>query len=40
VVLGGGGDGLGVSLAVMVLAGVLLLTLPLAWVVRRGMIDE
>ncbi|MGY2271997.1 MULTISPECIES: MFS transporter [Pseudomonas] len=40
VVFGGVGDALGVSLAVMVLAGVLLVTLPLAWVVRRGMIDE
>lgn len=40
VVFGGVGDALGVSVAVMVLAGVLLLTLPLAWVVRRGMIDE
>jgi len=40
VVFGGVGDALGVSVAVMVLAGVLLVTLPLAWVVRRGMIDE
>ncbi len=36
VVFGGVGDALGVSVAVMVLAGVLLVTLPLAWVVRRG----
>ncbi|KAF1029270.1 MAG: putative sulfoacetate transporter SauU [Pseudomonas sp.] len=37
VVFGGVGDVVGVPLAVMVLAGVLLLTLPLAWVVQRGM---
>ena len=36
VVFGGVGDALGVSVAVMVLAGVLLVTLPLAWVVQRG----
>ncbi|MBM9487871.1 MFS transporter [Pseudomonas sp. ICBG1301] len=36
VVLGGVGDALGVPVAVMVLAGVLLVTLPLAWVVQRG----
>ncbi|ETK14950.1 MFS transporter [Pseudomonas sp. FH1] len=36
VVFGGVGDALGVSVAVMVLAGGLLVTLPLAWVVRRG----
>lgn len=36
VVFGGVGDALGVPVAVMVLAGVLLVTLPLAWVVRRG----
>lgn len=36
VVFGGVGDALGVPVAMMVLAGVLLVTLPLAWVVRRG----
>ena len=36
VVFGGVGDALGVPVAVMVLAGMLLVTLPLAWVVRRG----
>src|SRR5476651_641251 len=39
VVFGGVGDALGVPVAVMVLAGMLLLTLPLAWVVQRGMRD-
>ena len=37
VVFGGVGDALGVPMAVMVLAGMLLLTLPLAWAVERGM---
>jgi len=36
VVFGGVGDALGVPLAVMVLAGMLCVTLPLAWVVQRG----
>lgn len=36
VVFGGVGDALGVPVAVMVLAGMLLVTLPLAWVVQRG----
>ena len=36
VVFGGVGDALGVPVAVMVLAGVLLVTLPLAWVVERS----
>lgn len=36
VVFGGVGDTLGVPVAVMVLAGVLWVTLPLAWVVQRG----
>jgi len=36
VVFGGLGDAMGVPVAVMVLAGMLLLTLPLAWVVQRG----
>ena len=36
VVFGGLGDALGVPLAVMVLAGMLWVTLPLAWVVQRG----
>ncbi|MGU3307354.1 MFS transporter [Pseudomonas sp. M5A4_2d] len=36
VVFGGLGDALGVPLAVMVLAGMLCVTLPLAWVVQRG----
>ncbi|MCM2379882.1 MFS transporter [Pseudomonas marginalis] len=40
VVFGGVGDALGVSVAVMVLAGVLWVTLPLAWVVQRGMERE
>ena len=39
VVFGGVGDALGVPVAVMVLAGMLLLTLPLAWVVQRGVRD-
>ncbi|HEC54881.1 MAG TPA: hypothetical protein ENI30_06815, partial [Gammaproteobacteria bacterium] len=30
------GDVLGVPVAVMVLAGLLMVTLPLAWVVQRG----
>ncbi|CAI2795723.1 MFS transporter [Pseudomonas fluorescens group sp.] len=40
VVFGGVGDALGVPVAVMVLAGVLCVTLPLAWVVQRGMERE
>ncbi|WLH75229.1 MFS transporter [Pseudomonas fluorescens] len=36
VVFGGLGDALGVPLAVLVLAGMLCVTLPLAWVVQRG----
>jgi len=36
VVFGGVGDALSIPVAVMVLAGVLMMTLPLAWVVRRG----
>ncbi|WP_455826194.1 MFS transporter [Pseudomonas graminis] len=36
VVFGGMGDALGVPVAVMLLAGILLLTLPLAWVVQRS----
>jgi len=36
VVFGGVGDALGVPVAVMVLAGGLLVTLPLAWVVERS----
>lgn len=36
VVFGGVGDVLGVPVAVMVLAGVLSVTLPLAWVVQQG----
>jgi MFS family permease len=36
VVFGGVGDVLGVPVAVMVLAVILLVTLPLAWVVQRG----
>lgn len=36
VVFGGVGDALGVPVAVMVLAGVLCVTLPLAWVVQQG----
>ncbi|TFY96137.1 MFS transporter [Pseudomonas nabeulensis] len=35
VVFGGVGDGLGVPVAVMVLAGVLMVTLPLAWGAQR-----
>jgi len=38
VLFGGLGDSMGVPVAVMVLAGMLLLTLPLAWVVERGMV--
>jgi MFS family permease len=34
------GDSMGVPVAVMVLAGMLLLTLPLAWVVQRGVVLE
>ena len=37
VVFGGVGDAMGVTVAVMLLAGVLGMTLPLAWVIRRGM---
>ncbi|PLR61419.1 MFS transporter [Pseudomonas sp. QC2] len=40
VVFGGVGDALGVPIAVMVLAGVLWVTLPLAWVVQRGVERE
>jgi MFS family permease len=40
VVFGSVGDALGVPVAAMVLAAVLLLTLPLAWWVERGMVDE
>lgn len=36
VVFGGVGDVLGVPVAVMVLAGLLMVTLPLAWVVQSG----
>ena len=36
VVFGGVGDALGVPVAMMVLAGGLMVTLPLAWVVQRG----
>ncbi|BDB18252.1 MFS transporter [Pseudomonas sp. CYM-20-01] len=36
-VFGGVGDAMGVTVAVMLLAGVLGMTLPLAWVIRRGM---
>lgn len=36
VVFGGVGDSLGVPVALMVLAGMLCVTLPLAWVVQRG----
>ena len=36
VVFGGVGDALGVTVAVMLLAGILGVTLPLAWVVQRG----
>ncbi|CRM29291.1 MFS transporter [Pseudomonas sp. 58 R 3] len=36
VVFGGVGDALGVPVAVMVLAGMLMVTLPLAWLVQRG----
>lgn len=36
VVFGGVGDSLGVPVALMVLAGTLCVTLPLAWVVQRG----
>ncbi|WP_404487311.1 MFS transporter [Pseudomonas sp. HT11] len=39
VVFGGVGDALGVPVAVMVLAVMLLVTLPLAWVVQRGIRD-
>ncbi|WP_455910979.1 MFS transporter [Pseudomonas putida] len=39
VVFGGVGDALGVPMAVMVLAVMLLVTLPLAWVVQRGIRD-
>lgn len=37
VLMGGVGDALGVPVAVMVLAGMLLVTLPLVWEVRRGL---
>lgn len=40
VVFGGVGDALGVPVSVMVLAAMLLLTLPLAWVVQRGIDRE
>jgi len=38
--MGGVGDALGVPVAVMVLAGMLLVTLPLVWEVRRGLRHE
>ncbi|AQY64869.1 MFS transporter [Pseudomonas veronii] len=40
VLMGGVGDALGVSVAVMVLAGMLLVTLPLVWEVRRSLRNE
>ncbi|MBT2374423.1 MFS transporter [Pseudomonas fluorescens] len=40
VVLGGLGDVTGIPVAVMLLAGTLLLTLPLSWVVQRGLVSE
>lgn len=40
VVFGGVGDALGAPVAMMVLAGLLLMTLPLVWVVQRGMPKE
>ncbi len=40
VVIGGVGDALGVPVAVMVLAGTLLVTLPLVWEVRRGLKND
>jgi FSR family fosmidomycin resistance protein-like MFS transporter len=40
VVFGGVGDVLGVPMALMVLAGMLWVTLPLAWVVQQGMRAE
>lgn len=40
VLMGGVGDALGVPVAVMVLAGMLLVTLPLVWEVRRGLRHE
>ncbi|WLH86299.1 MFS transporter [Pseudomonas sp. FP2338] len=40
VLFGGVGDALGVPVAVMVLAGMLLVTLPLAWVVQRGCVPQ
>ena len=39
VVFGAVGDALGVPVAVMVLAGMLCVTLPLAWVVQRGGVE-
>ena len=39
-VFGGVGDALGVPVAVMILAAMLLLTLPLAWVVERHSIGS
>uniref|UniRef100_UPI003C7AEBDC MFS transporter n=1 Tax=Pseudomonas veronii TaxID=76761 RepID=UPI003C7AEBDC len=40
VLMGGVGDALGVPVAVMVLAGMLLVTLPLVWEVRRSLRNE
>ncbi|WP_248730687.1 MFS transporter [Pseudomonas sp. MWU13-2517] len=40
VVFGGIGDAWGVPMAVMLLAGVLWVTLPLAWVVQRGVEEK
>lgn len=40
VVFGGVGDALGVSVAVMVLAVMVLVTLPLAWRVQQGVVGE
>jgi hypothetical protein len=39
VAFGAVGDALGVPVAVMVLAGMLCVTLPLAWVVQRGGVE-
>lgn len=39
VVFGGVGDALGVPVALMILAGLLTVTVPLAWMVRRGIVD-
>lgn len=40
VLMGGVGDALGVPVAVMVLAGMLLVTLPLVWEVRKSLRNE